>query len=225
MRYARVQIDPDALGALVALAPPDTGLLNSEVRKLISFVGDRRRVTLEDVQLLVARTKEAIAFDLTDALGERDVEKALTMLHDLIHQGHAGVGIVALLAARLRLLLVACALIERGAIPPALMRVPRYGDAFRTGWREAVKALRPLMPEDRSSNLAAQHEFVVFKTLQEARRFTSAEVARGLQLAADADVALKSTTSASESDILESLVISLCHPSVRIPIATQLATG
>jgi DNA polymerase-3 subunit delta len=218
-RYAGIQIDSDALGALVGLAPPDTGLLNSEVRKLISFVGDRGRVTEEDVRRLVSRTKEAITFDLTDALGERDVEQAMATLQDLIHQGHSGVAIVALLASRLRLLLVACALIENGSIPDSLLRVNRYGDTFRTGWRAAAKELKPLMPEERACNLAAQHDFVAFKTLKEARRFTTSEMARGLQLAAEADLALKSTTSASESDILENLVLSLCHPDVRIHVA------
>jgi len=218
-RYAGIQIDADALGTLIGLAPADTGLLNSEVRKLISFVGDRDRVTVEDVRRLVSRTKEAIVFDLTDALGERDVERALSTLHDLVHHGHGGVGVVALLASRLRLLLVACALIERGAVPATLLRITRYGDAFRTGWREVAKSLKPLMPEDRAANLAAQHDFVAFKTLREATHFTAAEVARGLQLAAEADLALKSTTSASESDILGNLVINLCHPSVRLPVA------
>jgi len=66
------------------------------------------------------------------------------------------------------------------------------------------------MPEDRAANLTLQHPFVVFKTIGEARRFTSDELSRGLMLAAEADLLLKSTTGTSDDDLLGDLVLSLC---------------
>jgi DNA polymerase-3 subunit delta len=220
-RYAGVTIEPDALDALIALASPDSGLLNSEVRKLISFVGERGQVGLEDVRTLVSRTKEAVVFDLTDALGRRDVGRALSALRDLMHQGQSGIGIVALLAGRLRLLLVACALMERGLIAPGLARASRCDEEFKREWTSTAERVKSHMPEDRAANLAAQHVFVVYKTLREARSFSTEQLARGLRAAADADVALKTTTGLSETDILENLVLGLCAPAAMAPAGAR----
>jgi len=220
-RYAGITIESDALDTLIALASPDTGLLNSEVRKLISFVGDHGRVSAEDVRALVARTKEAVVFDLTDALGQRDAGKALCAVRDLMHQGQSGIGIVSLLAGRLRLLLVASSLMERDLIPPKLARASRCDDEFKREWKAVAELIKPHMPEERAANLAAQHEFVVYKTLREARSFTAEQLARGLRSASDADVALKTTTGLSETDILENLVLGLCAPGAMLPVGAQ----
>jgi DNA polymerase-3 subunit delta len=222
LRYAGVRIDRDALDLLQALAPPDSGLLTSEIRKLVAYVGEEGRVTSDDVRKLVARTRETVVFEISDALGERDIGRALGATRDLMHQGHGAVAIVALLASRLRLLLVARALMDRGLVPEALLRSGRCDNTFKERWTAVAQQAKPLMPEDRAANLAAQHPFVVFKTLREARSFSAAELAAGIRAAADADLALKSTTGLGDADIVESLVIGLCRAEAR-PLLSGLS--
>ncbi len=210
LKGAGVTADRAVIGAIVAVAPPDTGVLASEVRKLAAYAGDRREVTLEDVEAVVTRSRETIVFELTDALGRKDVQTAMARLRELLHQGHSAIGIVMLIASRLRLLLIARALLDAKLLPASLVSAERCDFRFKQQWSEVCATIKDQMPEDRAANLTLQHPFVVFKTIGEARRFTSDELSRGLMLAAEADLLLKSTTGTSDDDLLGDLVLSLC---------------
>ncbi len=210
MKGVGIAADRGVVSAMVAMAPADMGVLAGEVRKLAAYLGDRREVTLEDVEAVVTRSRETIVFELTDALGRKDAEAGMARLRELLHQGHSAIGIVMLIASRLRLLLVARWLLDARLIPAGLARAERCDFRFKQQWSEVAPTIKDQMPEDRAANLALQHPFVVFKTLAEARRFTTDELSQGLRLAAEADLLLKSTTGASDEDLLADLVLSLC---------------
>lgn len=212
LRLAGIRADADALTEMLAMLPSESGVLASEARKLASWLGDRKHATIADVRAVVSRSREAAVFDLTDRLGARDVAGALRSLRELLHQGQSGLGIVMLVASRLRLLLVARSLIDEGAIPRSLLGRERYDYRFRSEWEDVASRLKPRMPDDRAANLALQHPFVVWKTLGEAERFGTEELRRAIARAAEADVALKSTTGLSESDLVTHFVLSLCQP-------------
>ncbi len=219
-RLAGVRADRQTVVALLALLPHDSGILSSEVRKLTSYVGGRKQVTVADVEAIVTRSRETVVFELTDRLGQRDVAGTLAALRDLIHQGQSGIGIVMLVAARLRLLLVARALIDAGEIPLSLCRTDRYDSRFKGQWDAIAERIKGRMPEDRAANLTQQHPFVVYKVLGEAERVTTEELRRGLARAAEADLALKSTTGLDEAALLTHFVLSLCQPdSLLTPVA------
>jgi DNA polymerase III subunit delta len=219
-RLAGVRADRAAVTALLALLPSDSGILSSEVRKLTTYVGERKHVTVEDVAAIITRSRETVVFELTDRLGQRDVAGALAALRDLIHQGQSGIGIVMLVAARLRLLLVARALLDAGEIPASLCRADRYDSRFKAEWDSLGERIKSRMPEDRAANLTQQHPFVVYKVLGEAARVSTEELRRGLARAAEADVALKSTTGIDEASLLTHFVLSLCQPeSLLTPVA------
>jgi DNA polymerase III subunit delta len=220
-RLAGVKADRQALTALVGMVPSGTGILASEVRKLTAYVGELRHVTVEDVEAVVSRSRETAVFELTDRLGRRDVEGVLASLRELLHQGQSGLGIVMLVASRLRLLLVARALIEDGAIPNSLRNSDRYDYRWRSEWEAVSARVKERMPEDRSANLTLQHPFVVYKVLGEASQFATEELCRGLRRAAEVDVALKSTTGLSESDLVLHFVLSLCQPESLLVPSTQ----
>lgn len=71
---------------LVDLVAPDLRTLATEVDKLVSFVGDRREVTPDDVVQAAGHSAEINPFGLQDALGACDVSRALTIADTLLVQ-------------------------------------------------------------------------------------------------------------------------------------------
>lgn len=60
-----------------------TEILN-EVNKLVMFVGDRTRITMADIEKVCTKSVKSRIFDLTDAVAEKNLDKALKLLNDMI---------------------------------------------------------------------------------------------------------------------------------------------
>src|SRR5262245_38085088 len=82
IRARKKQIAEGALAELVQAVGPHRQQLASEVEKLCLFVGDRTDIGAEDVALVVSRNKQARAFAVADALGERDLPRLLRTLDE-----------------------------------------------------------------------------------------------------------------------------------------------
>jgi DNA polymerase-3 subunit delta len=76
------EMTDEALSELVARVGPNSRQLENEVEKVCLYVGDRRRVTLEDVAAVCTRNKTARAFALGDALGDRNLPELLRRLDE-----------------------------------------------------------------------------------------------------------------------------------------------
>src|ERR1043165_58256 len=76
------QIADDALGELITRVGPNARALASEVEKLSLYVGDRAEITFDDVDAICTRNKQARAFALADALGDRNLPKLLKCLDE-----------------------------------------------------------------------------------------------------------------------------------------------
>lgn len=57
----------------------------NEIRKLIEFAGPDGIIQKEDIDKLCIQQTEAVIFDLTDNLGNKDIAKALQILHNLLY--------------------------------------------------------------------------------------------------------------------------------------------
>lgn len=68
---------PDAARLLASYVGNNTMRAQSEVQKLITYVGERQVVEEADVSLLTAQEQEGDIFALTDALGERNSKAAM----------------------------------------------------------------------------------------------------------------------------------------------------
>ena len=102
-----VQVDPDAARALAAAVGSDLGVLAQELEKLVSFAGERRRITRGDVEAAGTRIPRQDRWQWFDRVGERRFGEALTSLGTLLGQGETGVGLVAGLGTHLLRLAVA----------------------------------------------------------------------------------------------------------------------
>lgn len=79
--------------------------IESELRKLGDYVGEKRRIEVQDVAAAVSRTREENVFDFARAIGEANQVKALEQLVHLLDQGQSEVGIVAMVARHMRILM------------------------------------------------------------------------------------------------------------------------
>lgn len=57
----------------------------NEIRKLIEYAGKGGTITDEAVRLLTIKKIDAVIFDLTDSLGNKNIENAMQVLNDLIY--------------------------------------------------------------------------------------------------------------------------------------------
>ncbi len=94
-----------AAAALVEHAGLDLDRLGHEIDKACLFAGEGREVTAEDFAAVAAGVRPLALYDLTDALGRRDVASALRLLGRLLDQGEPPLVLLAALANHFRRLL------------------------------------------------------------------------------------------------------------------------
>src|SRR5262249_26565094 len=96
-----VQLEPAAISRLIDAVGDDLSRLALAVEQLGLYAG-RRAVTSDDVDELVADTRERTVFELTDAIGAADRPRALAAVASLIDQRESAVGVVIMLARHIR---------------------------------------------------------------------------------------------------------------------------
>ena len=96
-----VEVDIAAARALGAAIGSDLGFLARELEKLSEFVGERRKVTVADVEAVGTRVPAQDRWKWLDLVGERRFDQARATLGTLFSQGESGVGLVIMLATHL----------------------------------------------------------------------------------------------------------------------------
>lgn len=133
-----VRIEPRAAAALAdrvggSVAETDvergdhTRLADGELRKLATYAGDRP-VTAEDVEQLVADTRPASLYAITNAVDRRDARGAARALERALAEGQPVLRITAALAGRVSDLLVVRDLMARHAAPQEIARRAARGN-------------------------------------------------------------------------------------------------
>jgi DNA polymerase-3 subunit delta len=114
------RLEARAVAALAQLAGGDQlWLLDSELRKLATYAGDRP-ITEEDVHSLVSLARQTTVFALADAVAEGRPRDALDLLHRLLAAGEAPQAILSLIARQYRLLLLTRELLDQRVRGPEI---------------------------------------------------------------------------------------------------------
>jgi DNA polymerase-3 subunit delta len=108
-----VTLAPDAITMIVDEIGAELGQLADAVERLAIYAGERKQVTAEDVEQVVATTRQRSVFDLANAVGAGDRAQALRVLSSMLGARESGVRIVAMLARHLRQLWITSELLER----------------------------------------------------------------------------------------------------------------
>ncbi len=155
------RITNEAVAALAVFVGENLRLLDQEIEKLLTYSGPGRDVQKADVEALVPYAREARIFDLVDAIGQRQRETALRLLHQMLDEGTAPAYLMVMFARQFRMLLQGRELLDGGA------------------GKEAIVAALKL------------HPFVADKVLLQGRNFTMEHLERIYRRLLDADVAMK----------------------------------
>jgi DNA polymerase-3 subunit delta len=75
-----VKIDADGARELVDALGGDMMMVSNELEKLILYVGEKKQITLGDVETMVLAAKQRSLYELTDAISSKDRVRALEVL-------------------------------------------------------------------------------------------------------------------------------------------------
>lgn len=106
VKEAGLKMDSVVRNAFIQRVGFDTRALVQEIEKLRLYVGDAAQVRLEDLHEITSVGKEAEAWDLLDAFGERDASGMLATLRRMSGQKGVGIRLAAMLEKNVRELLV-----------------------------------------------------------------------------------------------------------------------
>lgn len=187
------QIADDALGELVTRVGPNARLLATEVEKLSLYVGDRPRIAFDDVDAICTRNRQARAFALADALGDRNLPKLLKCLDAelweirlKIDKDKSEIGLLYGLISKVRVLILLNEMIREGWIKPNAS----YDQIKSLAQRVPADKL----PADKKYNPLTMHPFVLLNALKQVRNYTQAELVRAMDLLLQANRKLVSSS-------------------------------
>ena len=90
-----LEFDAEALELFALFTGGDRRIQETETEKLDLYLGQsRRRVTPEDVRLLVPLSRAGIIFELGNSLAARNLTRSLGLLEQLLFQGESAIGIL-----------------------------------------------------------------------------------------------------------------------------------
>jgi DNA polymerase-3 subunit delta len=179
LRELNKEISQEALSKLVANVGPNPRLLSSETEKLALYVGARREITMADVDVIVTRNKQARAFALGDALGDRNLPRLLRCLDEELWEmrrdpSRSEIGLLYGLITKVRVLLFLKEMIGRN-----LLKAEGDFSRFKA---QLSRIPAGTLPEDKKFNPLSMHPFVLFNALSQTRNFTLDELVQAMDL-------------------------------------------
>ncbi len=194
---------PEVIETMVAMLGADTGRIRQEVQKLDLYVGKRRRITRDDIFAIVTCSRGGEAWDLADAAAERQLDRALALLDNLLAQRVSPIWIMLVLEGRFRELAFYREVLNRGWLGKGDWTARRGAESPLNDLPEDAKqAARAVLGRDPSEILP----YVVGIRLRQAKRFTAEELTQAREVWLDAHRRLV-TSSLNPQWVLETALI------------------
>lgn len=137
------KIEVGAVDMLKELAGSNLGTLSRELEKVVSFVGTRDTVTSADVEKLVGKSAVESAFELGWAIGDKDLEKAMNIVSQLMMEGKRPHETVGLISWHLNRISKAKALAQRGETQYSVSSILRIAARHQGAFFRQVKSFTP----------------------------------------------------------------------------------
>lgn len=158
------KLEPRALPVLLERVGFHPVALAMETEKLALYVGETKTITMDDLNAMVGRTREEALYELNEAFGNHDLAASLTIAQRLQENGVHPLIVLAGLRNFLRKLLLVRAIIEQP--------IPAYPEGL--SYAAFQKGLLPQLQEALGPQQKALsgHPFAVYKSFQQAERFS-----------------------------------------------------
>lgn len=173
------EISDEALAELVNNIGPNHRQIESEVEKLSLFAGARSEISLADVKTIVTRNKQARAFAVGDALGDRDLPRLLRTLDEALWEVKSDsqkseIGLLYGFITKVRVMIFLKEMLREGWIKPEM-------DYNR--FKAQLERVPPgQFPEDKRFNPLSMNAYVLYKALPQVRRYSIDELVRAMSL-------------------------------------------
>jgi DNA polymerase-3 subunit delta len=188
-------IDREVAELLGALAGPQLSAISDAVERLSLYVGPGAPIDEAAVSACVARVRTADTWALVDAVGARDLARALRTLADAYDPRDHGLPLL-------------------GALAWSIRQLARYQAAV-AGGASADEAAR---------RAGVTHPYRARELAAKARSVRPKEVERWLVLLAETDLALKSSRRSPDA-VLEEMLTRLCRAEARTARETRATRG
>lgn len=197
-------IEPKALAVLLERVGfhPVAATLESE--KLALFAGERKSITVADINEVVGRTREEAIFELNEAVANQDLGAALLIAGRLREGGTHPLAIIAALRNHLRKLLVVRSLQE---LDNPVYSAGFSSQSFESAYLDRLKKSRTTpLPKDLPS-----HPYALYMLFKKAEKFSLRRLTGALSELLEAEYRLKSS-GLPEKLLLDELLLRLLRP-------------
>jgi len=141
------EIDKKTLSRLVSFVGNDLWQLNQEINKLSTYKNKNNdSIQDEDIDRLVSTNINTNIFQLVDGIGEKNIEKTLTFLNNLITKGEEIIYLLRMMVYQLRNLIIIKELVSRNLNKTEIAKITK------------------------------KHPFVIEKTIKQSRNFSADEL-------------------------------------------------
>jgi DNA polymerase III subunit delta len=179
LRELKKQMSEEALSLLLAHIGPQPRQLSSETQKIALFAGEADTIEVDHVEAVVTRNKQARAYALGDALGDRDLPRVLRTLDEELwglrfDSSKSEIGLLYGMISKVRAMLFLKEMLREGWVK---------SDVDYNRFKEQLgRVPSGLLPEDKRFNPLAMNPYILFKALPQARRYSTAELVRAMEL-------------------------------------------
>ncbi len=164
----------------------DEALLDEELAKLLSFVGDRALVDAKDVAGIVTEMHEEDFITLSEAIARNDKKQIMTILQTLMHQGMNILAVHGFLVRHIRLILQAK---EADDLFSSTSDFRSFSKQFGR-----LKESMDSVPLEKRNFLAYQKPFYAYNLYRTSRKFTAEALLAFLGMLAEFDPKIKKGT-------------------------------
>lgn len=234
-------IQKEASDSLVEMTGFDLRTFTSNLEKLISFVGDRTEIRIDDVETVLHRTKKDPLYELTNSVAERNILDAIFFLDSLLSDNFHPLQMLAAITNQVRKLLVIRDFMEspygkswqgpqtnyqrfQDAVMPAMQLYDKDILNRLDDWDRMTAAAgsdedgKPSKRKDKTKTDLGivknpQNPYPVFQMAQRAQEFGLRELQAAMETLCDADLQMKSTPK-NPRLILEKVIFSICQPPI-----------
>ncbi|HEU19702.1 MAG TPA: DNA polymerase III subunit delta [Deltaproteobacteria bacterium] len=178
------------------------------VEALITHAGDAVTIDEDDVENLIEKTKEDSIFDLTAALANRNVQKALKTYRDLVNHGVHHLVVLMMIGREIRMLLQAKLLFRTGLLTSFTPHM-----TFSQFRHSVLSHLQQVNDQEgvKKRSILGQHPYAMYNVFKHAGNFSYDELTTYMDSIGALDIALK-TTGKNPDLLIERLLIEMCRP-------------
>jgi DNA polymerase-3 subunit delta len=203
-------IEASALEKMYTRCGKEVRRLQSELDKLIGYVGDRQKITVSDVESVIVDFHEAFFFDLMNAVRSQDLAKSLRALHENLQNVAHPLQILGAFASDFRKLMVARELLFTVFREYWNPRMSFESFARALG---SIRAANPQLKGKGKLDLLSLKDYPLYFLLRDAQRFPMEKLIDIMEAILESDIMMKSSRvgSRSPATILEELILKICE--------------